>query len=530
VDIAKEAIMRSAAALSDEDYLGIVTFDEQAHWTLDVKHLVSTGALEQAIGSFKAEGQTNMVSGVNAAYQGLKGVNAKQKHIILMTDGWVRTGDLTGLVEEMRQQGITLSVIAAGEGSAEYLRALAEAGGGRYYPATDMMNVPDIFLKETVKSVGQYIVEEPFYPLPASPSPLMKGIDDNDLPALAGYNGTSPKGTARLDLLTKRGDPLLASWQYGLGRSIVWTSDLNGRWSGQWVAWKDFARFAAQSVNWLLPSSQADGLTAKISLTDEGALIHLDAEDKAGRPINDLSAQVKLISPELTTSEAQMQQVGVGQYEVKLPVEQPGTYLVWLGANQKSQPMGQMTLGLVVPYSPEYRSGGTNIGLLDELARVTGGTALEDPVKAFVHNLPANDSAKEIWRVLLIIAALLFPIDVAIRRLTLSRRDWQTASDWVAQQLPNRREATQPKGEPQVLSALFNARNRARQRTQADRPAQPGSPTSPLHTQPPQTQTAAQHDPRSGESTPQPPSPQENQPAEDSFARLREAKKRARRP
>jgi hypothetical protein len=48
-----------------------------------------------------------------------------------MTDGWVHTGDLTGLVEQMRDEGITLSVIAAGEGSAEYLRTavrLAAAG------------------------------------------------------------------------------------------------------------------------------------------------------------------------------------------------------------------------------------------------------------------------------------------------------------------------------------------------------------------------------------------------------------------
>ena len=43
VDIAKEAIMRSAAALGEEDYLGVVTFDSQAHWALDVQPLVGAG-------------------------------------------------------------------------------------------------------------------------------------------------------------------------------------------------------------------------------------------------------------------------------------------------------------------------------------------------------------------------------------------------------------------------------------------------------------------------------------------------------
>ena len=73
------------------------------------------------------------------------------------------------LAQQIQSEGITLSVIAAGEGSAEYLKGLATMGGGRFYPATDILNVPEIFLKETVQSVGEYIIEEPFYPLPAVP-------------------------------------------------------------------------------------------------------------------------------------------------------------------------------------------------------------------------------------------------------------------------------------------------------------------------------------------------------------------------
>ena len=41
-----------------------MTFDSQAHWALHVKPLAGQVALENAIGTFQAEGQTNMVSGV----------------------------------------------------------------------------------------------------------------------------------------------------------------------------------------------------------------------------------------------------------------------------------------------------------------------------------------------------------------------------------------------------------------------------------------------------------------------------------
>lgn len=526
VDIAKEAIMRAAAALGDQDQIGIVTFDSQAHWTLNIEPRPSDLALENAIGTFTADGQTNILSGVTAAYQGLEKVNAKRKHIILMTDGWVHTGDLTPLVEKMKAEGITLSVIAAGEGSATYLKALAENGGGRYYPAVDMMSVPDIFLKETVKSVGQYIIEEPFIPLPASPSPVMKNIDLLSLPGLLGYNGTSPKSAARMDLLTSRGDPLLATWQYGLGRSAAWTSDLKGRWGVEWVRWKDFARFAAQLVGWLLPSPNVEGLNAQVSLTDAGAVIHLDAQDPSGLPLNALDVQARLIDPNLNTIEMTLKQVGPGQYQATTRADQPGTYLVWLAASNNGQAMGQMTLGLVVPYSPEYRAGGVNHGLLDELARVTGGGPLSDPLQAFLHNLPAARSAKEIWHGLLLAAALLFPLDVALRRLTITRRDVQTAQAWVLAHFP-RRQVASGVSEPPLLGSLFRARERARQRTTlgpspaASDQAPPSPPPSPSSKESPAPPSSAPPSSAPPSSAPMPAS------SGDTLKRLREAKARS---
>jgi uncharacterized membrane protein len=527
VDIAKEAIMRSAQALGDQDYLGVVTFDTQAHWTLEVQPLVGPGVLENAIGTFRAEGQTNMVSGVTAAYDALKTVNAKRKHIILMTDGWVHTGDLTPLVTQMREEGITLSIIAAGEGSAEYLKNLSFNGGGTFYPAVDMMSVPDIFLKETIKSVGQYIVEGPFPPLanPDRPTPLLRGLDQNALPILLGYNGTSPKNTARLDLLTPRGDPLLASWQYGLGRAAVWTSDMKGRWGSQWVQWQAFPQFAAQTVGWLLPAPQEEGLNARVVLEDRGAVITFEAQDAQGSPRNNLDVQARLIDPDLKVSEVTLQQVGPGQYQAPARADQPGTYLVWLSASENGRPTGQVNLGMVVPYSPEYRSGGINRGLLDTLARITGGGPLAQPVEAFLHNLPSASAAREIGRTLLLLAALLFPIDVALRRLILTRRDVQTARAWVVERLPWRRAAAAA-GEP-VLGPLHRARERARQRNQRTpdnrtnegepgtgagqrRPESEAPPTAPGQQPPPTAPPRAAGDP------------------DDSFARLREAKKRAR--
>ncbi|UCC63332.1 MAG: VWA domain-containing protein [Anaerolineae bacterium] len=518
VDIAKEAVMRAAGALGGQDYIGVVAFDEAARWALEVQQLADFVTLEQTIGGIRAEGQTNMRSGVEAAYAALQGVEARLKHIVLLTDGWVHAGELTALAREMREQGITLSVVAAGSGSAEYLAELAQSGGGRYYPAVDILRVPDLFLKETVKAVGQYIVEEPFYPLPSAPSPVLRGLDAATLPLLLGYNGTTAKDTARLVLSTPRGDPLLATWQYGLGRAAVWTSDLKGQWATDWLTWDGFARFAAQVVGWVLPAPQVEGITAQAGLEDDRAAVRVEVTDDEGRPRNFLDVKATLIGPDLTPIEVSLSQVGAGRYEALVELLQPGTYLVQVGVKAGDEALGQQTLGLAVPYSPEYKVSGTNRNLLYELARLTGGDELREPVAAFQHNLPAADRAREVWGTVLLVVAILFPLDVAVRRVMLGRQELRKAMTWLGERLPGRRERVLRR-EP-LLGQLLQARDRVRRR----RPRAQVQPAEPS----PAPGAAPSPADLPSEQTPSPPSLAPPS-ADDALARLREAKERARR-
>lgn len=461
VDIAKEAVMKAASALGSEDYLGVVAFDESARWALESAKLASYSTIENAIGGILAEGQTNIWAGVEAAYQSLSTIDAKKKHVILLTDGWSQTGDITPLVEELASNGITLSIIAAGGGSAEYLETLSEIGNGRYYPAQDILRVPDIFLKETVQSVGRYIIEEPFFPLPESPGPSLNGIDTLTLPPILGYNGTTPKTAARLDLISPTGDPLLATWQFGLGRSAAWTSDMKGHWAEQWITWDGYAKFSTQLIGWMLPEPKSDFIEATASLINDTAEIKLTAKDDSGQLLNFVQANAVVVLPNLETQEIVLEQVGPGTYSGTFEANLMGAFLIRVGANdQNFQSLGQQTLGLVVPFSPEYKTNGIDLAKLNQLAQKTGGSELLNPADAFLHNLTSTAFAVELWRPLLLITALLFPFDVAIRRLVLSKGDFQKMRLWFREKLkPRSREISQ---EPKVLENLFQARDRAR--------------------------------------------------------------------
>jgi len=78
--------------------------------------------------------------------------------------------------------------------------------------------------------------------------------------------------------------------------------------------------------------------------------------------------------------------------------------------------------GYVVPYSAEYRERQPNLSLTN-LAQLTGGATLDDPIKAFAHDQPAPGQPLEAWPTLLALAAGLFLLDVSIRRLRLAWAD-----------------------------------------------------------------------------------------------------------
>ncbi|MGZ8476031.1 MAG: VWA domain-containing protein, partial [Candidatus Limnocylindria bacterium] len=327
VDIAKEAILRAAEALAPTDMLGVVTFDQNAHWAVRTAP-IDFGALEAGMG-FPADGNTNIFAGLQAAYDDLVDNPATLRHIILITDGWSQSGAYDALLEDMRAAGITLSTIGTGGGSARMLEDMAEETGGRYYDAADATTIPDIFLRETIRTAGEQIVEESFQPVPSAASEILDGLDAGRLPQLLGYNATTAKGTATVALLTARDDPLLAQWQYGLGRAVAWTSDTRQTWATPWIGTPEFGTLTAQLVAWTLPPQDSEGIEVQFSPGEAGALnVEVTSFDDEGGPRNFYRTVLRLIGPDLAPTTKVLEQVGPGRYAGTVRASDPGAYLV----------------------------------------------------------------------------------------------------------------------------------------------------------------------------------------------------------
>lgn len=416
MEMAKEAAIRATEILEAKDRLGVIAFDDSYKWVVETGPLKDKDDAQDKIGSIQAGGGTNIYPGLQAAYQSLLKADVKVRHIILLTDGQSAFGgNYDELLAQMNANKVTLSTVAVGSDSDRTLLShLAEAGKGRYYFTDDFETIPKIFTKETIIATRSYLVQEPFKPVVTGNTSLLPAAQG--LPGLLGYVATSGKGTAETLLLSHKGDPVLARWQYGLGRAVAWTSDAKGRWAGEWVNWNGFPQFWGKVISWTLPQEAGGDLV--VSTGREGGQGRINVDLPGERQlVHDLLA--KVVDPNGTSQEIVLPAVGPGQYQGSFPMEQPGAYLMQVVQRTEKGIGRQKTAGLVLPYSPEYRLLPEQSEFLAQLAAAGGGQVLEaDAASGQIGKLPVPAVWGKIplWPKLLMLATLLLPVDIAARR------------------------------------------------------------------------------------------------------------------
>lgn len=419
IDIGKDGVLQSVATLSPQDTVGVITFDKAADIVMPLQQNITVDTVQQVIGPIPADGLgTNIGAGLEKARDTLLQTDAKIKHVVLLTDGWGRGVDPVAVAQTMKSSSITLSVIADGKGSAPYLQQLADAGGGRYLPADNPEDIPHLFVDETRHTAGNYLVETPFTPTYGVSSPVIKGLEQG-LPQLYGYNATTPKQTASTVLYGLNNQPVLAQWQYGLGRVIAWTSDTKGKWAKDWLTWPGFPRFAAQAVGWLLPTDTGAGVSLETHVN--GEQLTIGATLAAGRQQEGIDMHATLIGADGTRQEIPLARTGPDHFEATAPLPTQGGYIVQVSGTQNGQVVAQNLSGLVVPYSAEYGLNQHNPVLLANLAQGTGGKLLTNPSEAFAHTRHGATQPQELTFPLLLVALALLPLDILVRRGTGKR-------------------------------------------------------------------------------------------------------------
>jgi Ca-activated chloride channel family protein len=277
-------------------------------------------------------------------------------------------------------------------------------------------------------------------------------------------------------LVTDKGDPLLAHWQYGLGRAVAFTSDAKAKWAKNWLSWGKYQQFWSQIGQWSLRRLENSDFNTEVSVDKGEGQISVDALDEQGNYHNFLDLEGIVVTPKGERMSVPVKQTGPGHYEARFPTKEVGTYMLNLLDKKDGQVIGSQVVGASINYSPEFNAAEPNFNLLRRLAESGGGRVLdpENPLdNTFLHGRQKTYQPRDLWEWLLKFAVLLFPLDVAARRIQLDRdemqRAWRKLRSWIFfwQGVPREPEAEES------LAALLARREQVRSTQTA--PAQPSA-------------------------------------------------------
>lgn len=417
-DIARAAAARTIEALSENDEIGVLAFNTERRWLIDLQQLPAQEVVDEGLSTITPQGGTNLRISLQTAAEQLRQSNATLKHIILFTDGFTDPSALTGLAGEaaaLVDEGITVSVLATGEGAATELAAIAEAGQGRFYPGRDLQQIPQIMMEEAVIASRDFINEGEFLPDVVSSAEPVRNLTSS--PPLLGYVATTAKPTARpLLRIGPDHDPLLASWQVGLGRATSWTSDASERWSQLWSTWDGYVSFWSGVVKDSFAQSGGGGVRARVA--DDVLRITVEAEDSFP---DGATAVARVTGPSLDGQEVRLERTAGNTFVGELAVSEAGTYAV--GATVTGADGAAVVSGSTLAsqsYAAEYKPGEPDDALLQRVSAITGGRGAIAPAEAFdAEGLVSGHTRITLAGWFLLAAALLWPIAVALSRLAL---------------------------------------------------------------------------------------------------------------
>jgi uncharacterized membrane protein len=438
--LAQEAIIRSLDFLQPTDRAGIASFDVNAYWIAEFQEVSNRQELQRLVATMRPGGGTSIMAGMQLVSRDIIEEPSAMRHLIFLTDGGSDPYGLVTMARDLRiNHNVTTSVISIAGAESSFLEEMAVEGGGHYHRVDDPINIPTVFAQETVLATRAYIQEDTFVPTLTAIHPMMQNIET--MPPLLGYVATEPRAAAQVIL---RGpepyqDPILAAWQYGLGRSVAFTGDATAQWALNWVDWDQFATFWSQVVRWTIVEGASTNLETQVVLEDEQARVIVDARKDDGDFLNGLNLQLNVVYGTAQGSQqVLLRQVAPGRYEGVFTPTEEGAYLLrvtQMNADPEDTATTSLnqTTGWVLSYSQEYAvRENVDDTVLETIAGITGGRDLSDQNElAFEHNIVAQEAFVPLWPWLLLVAMLLLPFDIGVRRLLVTQSDLQRLWEWL---------------------------------------------------------------------------------------------------
>lgn len=419
LSVAKQAAINSIDSLREIDYIGVVAFDDTYGWSVPIQTMTDPSSVEAGIASIAEGGGTSIYPAIAAAEKELEKVDAPIKHIVLLTDGQDGFGDYDDLLKKMKDNNVTLSTVAVGsDADCNMLEELAKNGGGRYYYSDAGSDMPRIFAQEVYLSTESYLVNEEFVPTITADHEIIDGVFEKGSPSLLGYIATMPKSSAQIILESDKQDPILATWQYGLGRTVAWTSDGTNEWTGNFASWDNYAVLWKNIIDWTIANTDVGDDVINVEQKSDSAVITYETKNYDGKT----KVNAVITDEDGKQQEVKLKAVSPGKFQGTAPISETGVYSINLRNQKGKEIVKNINTATAIQYSKEYRFSDTESGLGDFINH-TGGRTIDKTSEVFDTDLKGAKRRTKLTELFMLLAVLLFVLDVVCRRMNI---------DWIA--------------------------------------------------------------------------------------------------
>jgi Mg-chelatase subunit ChlD len=425
---AQKAALELLHQLQDSDYAGAIAFDSEAYLLTPLNFLSANRAeITDKIARLQYGGGTDFYSALETASDQLAQVRGAIRHIILLTDGDSNRSpaDHYPLVASIAQRQISLTTIRIGADTVnlQLLSYMSDKTGGRFYHVADVELLPQLMIKDTKQVMREKDDDDDkpkeIVPRVGERGMILQGL--NDFPLLEEYMLTKPKNGADVQLYTdahKEHDPLLATWQYGLGKVVAVTFDPSGAGSSDWIRWEGYGKFWSQAVRWAIRDETPWDYRLSARVRGDRTVLQAESFESDDEGVLQVRVPRGGQADELT-----LMPVAPRVYEAVMAGKRQGSFPVTVLKRRGGRVINQKTEVVMVGQSSgdalaEYRQQHPNRDLLRELAAGTGGEIDPDLNELVVQKREGKKKRLHPLESNLIIGALFLLLgDIAIRVL-----------------------------------------------------------------------------------------------------------------
>ncbi len=422
--------------------------------------------------------------------------DAAVKHMIIISDGDATAPKASTLnlltniqVQDPPVVVTTVAVGSHGSVGTPTMKRIAAKTGGKYYKVNNAKALPRIYQRE-IRRLARPLVflkSEGVRPAIVQDHEIVREVTAP--PPITGFVLTTARDNPLAEVLMKsplptgdRNNTILATWTYGLGRTVAWTTDTGETsqgWASKWKDWPDYRKLFSKMVRWSMrPVDESQNFMVATDTSDGKVRVIINAWDKDDEYLDFLSMRGSIVGPDMLPREIDVKQVAPGRYMGEFDAIDAGSYMILVNPGQGNAPI---RTGINVPYSAEYRDRQENLALLSNIAKLPPvggkpGMLIEDEenpagsinsdaviqkFNSFRHDLPRATSPQDIWPSLLLLGGCLFFFDIFFRRV-------QVNFDWLARWLVQARDHFMQR-EPAAVPDATMSRLRSRKAEVAGR-------------------------------------------------------------